>query len=243
MNSKHLITTASVLFQFIIISVLPAQISPEWVRFEDGDANGNDIAKAISVDDAGFVIVTGNSQEEDSELEHILTVKYDNTGNKIWEHAYNSSSNCIDNANAITLDEAGNAYIAGKSAGNFLVFKILESDSSLDWAIDTNGTGDSHDEAFDIALDGQGYGYACGMTYGNGTEMNTMLLKFDTSDGSILWIDTFDNSGGFDKATSLTIVDPSKICIAGTAYNGTDTKNDLLLRCYDEAGVLQWDNL
>lgn len=66
-------------------------------------------AKAIAVDVAGNIHVTGESTGD------YVTIKYDADGNELWAARYNGSGNGIDVAQALAVDAAGNVYVAGES--------------------------------------------------------------------------------------------------------------------------------
>jgi hypothetical protein len=54
-----------------------------WVSEYNGAANGNDVSKAIALDDSLNVYVMGSS-ENDQDIANIAIVKYDKTGNLVW---------------------------------------------------------------------------------------------------------------------------------------------------------------
>ncbi|MFC2168717.1 SBBP repeat-containing protein [Acidobacteriota bacterium] len=82
----------------------------------DGPAHLGDYATAITVDDEGNVYVTGYSyrgvQWKHSDY---ITIKYDSSGNEVWNARYDARRNGNDEAYAIAVDSARNVYITGKS--------------------------------------------------------------------------------------------------------------------------------
>jgi hypothetical protein len=54
-----------------------------WVSEYNGAANGNDVSKAVALDESLNVHVTGSS-ENDQGIPNIAIVKYDKTGNLVW---------------------------------------------------------------------------------------------------------------------------------------------------------------
>jgi uncharacterized delta-60 repeat protein len=82
-------------------------------RYDNGD---EDIANAIAVDSAGYVYVTGES-EGISNYDY-ATVKYNPAGGQEWVIRYNNSPGYGDDrAQAIAVDNSGNAYVTGWSTG------------------------------------------------------------------------------------------------------------------------------
>ena len=87
-----------------------------WEKRYKGPGNGADGATAMAVDAAGNVYVTGESGGVGSGLDY-ATLKYDASGNLLWEKRYNGPGNASDRATAIAVDAAGNVYVTGYSDG------------------------------------------------------------------------------------------------------------------------------
>ncbi len=80
-----------------------------WVARYNGPANSDDEAKALAVDAAGDVYVTGRSGV------NFATVKYDTNGSQLWVARYNGPGG--GQGNALAVDAAGNVYVTGLSDG------------------------------------------------------------------------------------------------------------------------------
>jgi uncharacterized delta-60 repeat protein len=83
-----------------------------WLARYDGPVNGNDAARAITVDNAGNVYVTGPSSGNGTGKDY-LTIKYNSSGDSVWVKRYNGPINADDYANTIALDNYGNVYVSG----------------------------------------------------------------------------------------------------------------------------------
>ena len=66
----------------------------QWVKRYDGLV-GSDIAYAITVDDLGFVYVTGGSMGSGTNYDY-LTLKYSPLGDTVWTRKYNGPKNAKD---------------------------------------------------------------------------------------------------------------------------------------------------
>jgi Secretion system C-terminal sorting domain len=93
-----------------------------WAKSAGGD--GDDISTSVAVDATGNTFLTGyfNSpsvafgssiltNEDTNYYQDIFIAKYDASGNVLWAKSTGGSSD--DEANSITIDATGNAYVAG----------------------------------------------------------------------------------------------------------------------------------
>ena len=87
-----------------------------WVQRYNGPESDYDEVSAIAVDGSGNVYVTGYSWGSGTSLDY-ATIKYDPSGNQLWEKRYNGPGNYDDNARAIAVDGSGNVYVTGQSYG------------------------------------------------------------------------------------------------------------------------------
>jgi len=87
-----------------------------WDAFYDGQIyNDTDIAQKVIVDDNGNVYITGYNQIS-SNLTDIVTIKYDQNGNFLWDKSYGNPDYRSNNAYFLENDAAGNLYVGGYSA-------------------------------------------------------------------------------------------------------------------------------
>lgn len=86
-----------------------------WVRrYSNGSSIQNDYARAIAVDAAGGVYVTGESYYHSMDY---ATVKYGADGESLWVQRYNGPGNSDDYAVAVAVDDSGGVYVTGRSTG------------------------------------------------------------------------------------------------------------------------------
>ena len=137
---------------FIAVAALAAaspcysQATQEWVQTYNGTGNGLDISFSVVVDNLGNVYVAGNSPG-DTSANDITTIKYDSAGQQQWVRRYNGPGNSDDGTNgtnAIAVDDSGNVYVTGWSAGtentDYVVIKY-NSNGDQQWAQRYNGPG------------------------------------------------------------------------------------------------------
>jgi hypothetical protein len=89
----------------------------QWIsryRYNPNSASSGDGPKAISVDDAGNVYVTGVSTGIGTGTDY-ATIKYNSNGDSVWVRRYNGYWNSNDIANSLIVDRYGNVFVTGFS--------------------------------------------------------------------------------------------------------------------------------
>lgn len=199
----------------------------QWVALYNGPGNSTDEAYAIAVDDSGNVYVTGMSNKQAQQISNYdyATVKYNASGVQQWVARYNGTGNGNDRANDIALDDSGNVYVTGRSAGtlfpytNYATVKYNVS-GVQQWVTRYNDPGNSFDEAVDIAVDNSGYVYVTG---------TRATMKYDAS-GVEQWVTL--NSWG--NAVKLDLDELGNVYVTG------ESAGDYATVKYDSSGIEQW---
>jgi hypothetical protein len=89
----------------------------QWVARYDGPAHSFDEARAIAVDASGNVYVTGGSIGSGTRSDY-ATVRYDASGTEAGVKRYDGPAGRIDEALALSLDNAGGVVVTGGSVGS-----------------------------------------------------------------------------------------------------------------------------
>lgn len=132
--------------------------TPLWTNRYDGPGNGDDFARAIAVDGAGDVFVTGYSTNHSSGYDY-ATIKYSNAGLPLWTNRYDGTANGDDYARALAVDHRGNVFVTGYSTNTDSVFDyatVAYSNAGLPlWTnLYSAATGSySYDKATAVAVD------------------------------------------------------------------------------------------
>ena len=166
---KYLTLSIIILFSFLSTSF--SQVSIGWVNRYDGGF-GDDSGEAISVDDSGFVYVTGNSYGTQTRKD-LVVLKYSSAGISKWVRREVISRYGSD----IAVDKFYNVFVAGDG-----LFKY-DKDGNLLWSSPVNGA------FYSIAVDDTGNAYVSGSMNGG---FFFITKKFSPT-GNIQWERTYNN--------------------------------------------------
>ena len=201
-------------------------------------AYGHDRGKKIVTDDLGNVYVVGRCAGGASHgRDDVYIAKFDSAGNKIW--ALQEGGNGADGGYGLAVDSSYNVFVAGFFTGqaHFGPFTLQSSgrsdifvakydvSGSLVWVTQDGGASvDYGDEAYDVALDRDGYvwvtGYFSGTWWLGGLDYlvangigDVFVAKYDAG-GTLQDVIGFGgNSAGY--GTSIAADDPGNIYVAG----------------------------
>jgi hypothetical protein len=197
-----------------------------WVRRADGWGHGDDRARALAVDDAGNVIVTGHTTNTGSNI-NIATIKYDSNGNLVYVKEYDGADHGDDRALAVAVDAAGNAYVVGfittDSAGyDWMIVKYLPNGDTA-WTRSADGWGHGDDIIYDAAVDDSGNVVATGYTTGLAGNLNIGTIKSDPN-GNAVYVKEYDGAThGEDAAYALAIDSAGNAYVTGASVGATST--------------------
>jgi len=216
-----------------------AQVTQEWAVRYNGPSNGNDYPYSIDIDTLGNVYIGGSTTVSGSGLDCIV-LKYNSEGILQWESTYNGTGNGNDVVNSISVDDAGYVYATGNSQGlgsglDYITIKYNPSGDTV-WVRRYNGPGNGEDEAFSLAVDGDGNAYVTGYSVGNGTGEDYATIKY-SPDGVQLWAARFNSYSIFyDNAYDLVLDNNGFIYVTGSGGQ----PNDFLTIKYNPSGDTVW---
>lgn len=214
-----------------------------WEKYYNFSGKSADKAKAIAVDTAKNVYVTGSSNGGASGLDYV-TVKYDSNGNQQWAVRYNGPGNGEDQPSAIAVNDSMNVYVTGwsKGSGTDLDYATLKYNSSgtLIWEKRyNNGNRNSIDSALGMVLNRYTDLFITGTSVDSGYDYFTM--KYHPGSGDSLWSARF-NGIGFGNDIARAIVRNSTtgdFFVTGASQNESGNY-DYFTIGYDVTGVQLW---
>jgi uncharacterized delta-60 repeat protein len=156
----------------------------QWAARYNGPGNEDDEPSAMVVDSSGNVYVTGYSTGSGTFYDY-TTIKYNTSGTEEWVARYNGEASLLDIAYAIALDASGNVYVTGWSVGlgtgyDYATVKY-DSSGQEQWVERYNGTGDTDDQAYAIAVDSSANVYVTGYAINSDGVSDFTTIKYSQS--------------------------------------------------------------
>ena len=203
-----------------------------WEARYNGDANGDDFATAIAVDAAGNVYVTGSSMTVAHASDYV-TIKYNTNGAMLWLARYdfqNAANRSYDAAQALAIDDSGNAHVSGWSENDFATVKYNAAGVEQ-WQARYPGSGSTEVSAMQVDRSGNVY------LAGQNNEA-FIIVKYNFA-GQKEWsagYSEFTNSRGL--ATALAIDQRGDVYATGM-HEGLGPPQYLTIK-FNQDGMREW---
>jgi hypothetical protein len=210
-----------------------------WSRTWSGPGGLDDVPRGMEADARGNVYVCGSTARTSDAADSVL-LKYDAAGTLKWATIYDPEG-LDDAAEAIGLDAAGDAYVAGwssKPAASSAVYtaKFAASDGARQWTSWYDGPGDEH--AAGVAVTGAGACYVVGDSAADGGRRDALLVRTSASGGQA-WVRTWNGPrNGNDEWATVALAPAGDVIVAGTedySHGG-----DMVAARYSSAGKRVW---
>ena len=220
--------------------------------------NGADNAETLLLAPDGSLYLAGSANISGSATDMVV-IKYDSTGatSTSWGTngivSYNGSAAAsTDVARAIALDPDGSLYMAGYAAvtGQLTNMIVIKFDStgatSTGWGtsgvITYNGTANSSDQAYALALASDGSLYVGGYTTVSGQLTNMIVIKYDSTGAtSTGWgtqgVKTYNGAAnGNDAINALTLASDGSLYVGGYTTVSGQLTNMIVIK-YNSSGA------
>lgn len=168
--------------------------TPIWTNIFNGLGNDFDDPRALAVDPAGNVYVTGSSQGNGSDSS-FATIKYASSGAALWTNLYQGVLNSGSGAVALAVDGLGSVYVTGTAyfgglGGGFATIKYVADTVPLSISLMANFPGP----------------LSCSLSL-TGKPNVTYVIQFTTNISSGAWFPLGTNTTGANGV--FTMVDSS----------------------------------
>lgn len=226
-----------------------------------GNISGyDDDARGLGVDAAGNtytlgVSYNGNPVQGGTNYDYVL-IKYAPDGTQLWLRRYDGPGHDEDQPIDMTVDAAGNCYIAGGAffqpapsgafASDFHVMKYTSA-GDIAWVYHTTSTAKLGAIAQAITLDPAGNVYATGYVIEPGANQDFLTVKL-TNNGALVYRAQYSTSGfntGDDEGLAITADAAGNAYVAGywrpdVVQGQPDRHLDTLTLKYSPSGALLW---
>ncbi|MFH1703446.1 MAG: SBBP repeat-containing protein [Nitrospirota bacterium] len=160
-----------------------------------------------------------------------------------WIARYNGTYSHEDAANAIAIDDYGNVYVTGESKGsgsNYDYATIKYNSVGVQqWVARYNGTGNSYDRAFAIAVDANGNVYVTGESKGSGSGYDYATIKYN-SVGVQQWVARYNGPiNSDDRAHGIALDGNGNVYVTGES-KGNSSSLDCATIKYNSNGNQLW---
>jgi len=201
--------------------------------------------KYMSIDN-NYLYVAGTKFETGVSGSEILTMKLDFNGNILW-HETHSGSGLYANAKSITVDQAGNVYVAGDAWNTSIDYCLIKYDPNGNMVWDAFLDGDIYhdtDIAEYVVVDNSGNVYVTGYNQISSTLTDIVTAKYNQN-GVFQWKQSYGNPDYRDNnAYYLAITDEGDLLVGGySAYEDPypGSGKDFILLKYSPSGNLIWE--
>jgi len=209
-----------------------------WVKRYNGAANGDDFAKALTLDGTATspdIYVTGQSAGSGTGLD-IITIKYTFASVESWNRKYSGNGNGDDTPKDISFRSATDIYIIGKAnisgAGSNMLLMKYNDAGDTSWTRTNNGSANGNDEATGFTFDASSFIYVAGQTSETSTAEDYTVIKYTTA-GNTEWKYSYNNTGsGSDIPSRITVDGTSdrNVYVTGASFSGTTGTNYATLK-------------
>ncbi len=217
----------------------------EWVAKYECAYSGT--PTGFVVDNYGNVYVTGWEDTPGDQGHDYVTIKYNSSGEQQWVKMYNGSGNDNDNAFDIGVDNLGNVYVTGTSAGSWTgedyVTIKYNSDGIQQWVARFDGgwRGSKYmgDNAHALFVDSLGYIYVTGSSRLDETLEDCVTIKY-TPSGDTLWTARYKGiqDKSYDYGRDIAVDDQGNVFVTGSSNNIISEK--FVTIKYNSSGGQEW---
>ncbi|MGQ4876720.1 MAG: SBBP repeat-containing protein [Promethearchaeia archaeon] len=193
------------------------------------------------IGNSGNIFVSGYLNNSINNSYDVLLLKYDSSGNLIWNTIWGGSE--YDVGYGVAVDGSGFIYLSGTTksigAGGSKDVLLLKYSSSGPSSWSKTWDGYASEYGYDVITDNSDNIYVTGIINIAGKKKDALLLKYDSS-GALIWS---VNWGGTEIENGYGVVCDNfgNIYVTGTTESYGNGENDVFLLKYNPSGNLIWN--
>ena len=213
----------------------------QWQRML-GISNAHSFFNGVGIDSSDNVYVSGRTAGGGGQGSNdFLIAKYNSSGAIQWQRVLGSSTQEVDQENAIAVDGSGNVYIGGYTNVNVtgnsqMLLAKYNSSGTLQWQVYQGAVGFKGIEG--IALDDSGNVYVVGESQENPSwsYYSLFVVKYNSS-GSFQWQRRLhDDSANTTQGRGITVDSSGNVYVGGYSNKGAGA----IIAKYNSSGTIQW---
>ncbi|HEX5002600.1 MAG TPA: SBBP repeat-containing protein [Bacteroidia bacterium] len=223
----------------------------QWVDvFSNANSTYSEVPVDLEMDGAGFVYVTGSAPLSAVSNNDFYIIKYDPSGNRVWENSYhNPVLNGDEYPIDMAVDATGNVFITGNAiftgSGQDITTVKFNASGQFVWAMHVDSIQQT-DYARAIVVDntGQNVFVTGDVTVANisGIDRDIVVIRYDSS-GAMLDKRVVNGPGnGFDLSWDMAIDPSGMIGVAGmlTMNHSGNGNGDMATLVYNSLLTPKW---
>lgn len=194
-----------------------------WVRSFNGLLDVIDWGYSVVCDRNNNIYVSGFTLSTVLLFHDIITIKYDASGNEIWQRRFYNRGDDYIRPLMSKLDNSDNLIIASYYRGDttmidYLTFKY-DPNGDLLWSIVYDGGVRNTDWIHDLVIDNQNNAFVTGSSWNNKTAYDFLTIKYSPG-GDEIWSRIVNDStiNTSDEEPLIAIDRNQNIFILGTSY-------------------------
>jgi hypothetical protein len=221
--------------------------SLQFLRSTNSNPNDDDRATSIALDQNNSIIITGVTIIPPNGFDY-FTVKYDQSGNFIWEKTYNGPGNSIDYTYQVITDTEDNIYVTGSSRNgsalgteDVLTIKY-DSAGAVKWINRFDGQAEGSDIGYCIAVDSELNVYIGGAIDRGNVFLEIGTIKLNSS-GDQEWFRAYTfHSAPEDFPYSIAVDELDNVYVLGITFGGSTDYDITTIKYSQSIGISQIGN-
>jgi hypothetical protein len=184
----------------------------KWIARYNGPISHLALGNAIGVDSFGNIIISGHRyiQHDSLTITKFHTIKYDTSGNVLWNKIYYGDTLTYYDAVDLSIDNMNNIYILGagnppNTSDNFTTVKY-NSVGVEEWSVNYDGPLNRYDFPRALSVDDSGNVFVIGDSEGLVGGYDFATVKYDRY-GVNKWVARYDGPGNYHDIPSNIFVD------------------------------------